>query len=93
MSIEVSASIYDYPKYYDLLFGSDVAAEFRFLKACFTKHAGCDVTRVFEPACGTGRLLISRFLQRTAEKVQSAGICRRRGYVQLQIEEEVRRLL
>ena len=58
MSIEVSASIYDYPKYYDLLFGSDVAAEFRFLKACFTKHAGCDVTRVFEPACGTGRLLI-----------------------------------
>ena len=58
MSIEVSASIYDYPKYYDLLFGSDVAAEFRFLKACFTKHAGCDVRRVFEPACGTGRLLI-----------------------------------
>lgn len=58
MSTEVAASIYDYPKYYDLLFGSDVAAEFRFLKACFTKHAGCEVKRVFEPACGTGRLLI-----------------------------------
>lgn len=58
MSTEVAASIYDYPKYYDLLFGSDVAAEFRFLKACFAKHAGCEVKRVFEPACGTGRLLI-----------------------------------
>ncbi len=58
MPSEVAASIYDYPKYYDLLFGSDVAAEFRFLQACFSKHAGCPVKRVFEPACGTGRLLI-----------------------------------
>ncbi len=33
MSDQVEASIYDYPKYYDLLFGSDVAAEFKFLKA------------------------------------------------------------
>lgn len=38
-----TASIYDYPKYYDLLFGSDVAAEFRFLKDCFAKHAKCEV--------------------------------------------------
>lgn len=58
MSDQVEASIYDYPKYYDLLFGSDVAAEFKFLKACFAKHAGCEVKRIFEPACGTGRLLI-----------------------------------
>jgi SAM-dependent methyltransferase len=58
MSEQVSASIYDYPVYYDLLFGSDVAAELRFLKAAFRKHAGCTVKRVFEPACGTGRLLI-----------------------------------
>jgi SAM-dependent methyltransferase len=58
MSNQVEASIYDYPKYYDLLFGSDVASEFRFLKACFAKHAGCEVKRIFEPACGTGRLLI-----------------------------------
>lgn len=58
MSIEVAASIYDYPKYYDLLFGSDVVAEFRFLRACFAKHAGCVVKRIFELACGTGRLLI-----------------------------------
>lgn len=53
-----TASIYDYPKYYDLLFGSDVAAEFRFLKDCFAKHAKCEVRSIFEPACGTGRLLV-----------------------------------
>ncbi len=58
MPEETSASIYDFPKYYDLLFGSDWKAEYRFLLACFDKHAQCKVRRVFEPACGTGRLLI-----------------------------------
>lgn len=50
--------IYDYPKYYDLLFGSDWKAEFDFLQGCFVKHASRRVRRLFEPACGTGRLLI-----------------------------------
>jgi SAM-dependent methyltransferase len=58
MPDNVQASIYDYPKYYDLLFGSDWKAEFQFLLGCFTQHAGRPVRRVFEPACGTGRLLI-----------------------------------
>lgn len=58
MTETIKASIYDYPQYYELLFGSDVAAENRFLKQCFEKHAGCSVNRVFEPACGTGRLLV-----------------------------------
>lgn len=57
MTETIKASIYDYPQYYELLFGSDVAAENRFLKQCFEKHANCGVKRVFEPACGTGRLL------------------------------------
>ena len=51
------ASIYDYPKYYDLVFGSDTAAEMNFLKGCFKKYAKGRVRRLFEPACGTGRLL------------------------------------
>jgi SAM-dependent methyltransferase len=51
------ANIYDYPKYYDLIFGSDWKAEFDFLSACFDKYAGGKVRRLFEPACGTGRLL------------------------------------
>lgn len=54
----IRGNLYDYPKYYDLLFGSDWKAEFDFLQACFKKHAGRRVRRVFEPACGTGRLLI-----------------------------------
>lgn len=55
---KTAASIYDFPKYYDLLFGSDWKAEYDFLLACFENHAKCSVQRVFEPACGTGRLLI-----------------------------------
>jgi SAM-dependent methyltransferase len=58
MSEIIAASLYDFPKYYDLLFGSDWKAEFDFLQAVFRKHAGRTVRRVFEPACGTGRLLI-----------------------------------
>jgi SAM-dependent methyltransferase len=54
----IAGHLYDYPKYYDLIFGSDWAEEFRFLKQCFEKYASRPVTRVFEPACGTGRLLI-----------------------------------
>ncbi|MFO0942704.1 MAG: methyltransferase domain-containing protein [Pirellulales bacterium] len=51
------ASIYDFPKYYDLVFGSDTAAEITFLKDCIKKHVKGKVKRLFEPACGTGRLL------------------------------------
>ncbi|MBI2477796.1 MAG: class I SAM-dependent methyltransferase [Planctomycetia bacterium] len=51
------ANLYDFPRYYDLVFGSDWKAEFDFLTACIPKHAAGSVRRVFEPACGTGRLL------------------------------------
>lgn len=54
----IPGHLYDYPKYYDLIFGSDWAAEFKFLKQCFSKYASRSVNRIFEPACGTGRLLI-----------------------------------
>ncbi|MEO1994630.1 MAG: class I SAM-dependent methyltransferase, partial [Planctomycetaceae bacterium] len=54
----VQDHLYDYPKYYDLVFGSDWRAEFDFLQNCIAKHAHRRVRRLFEPACGTGRLLI-----------------------------------
>lgn len=54
---ELHGNLYDYPSYYDLVFGSDWAAELRFLKGCFQRYASSSVERVFEPACGTGRLL------------------------------------
>jgi SAM-dependent methyltransferase len=58
MTETLHANLYDFPKYYDLIFGSDWKAEFDFLRACIDKHATRRVRRVFEPACGTGRLLI-----------------------------------
>ena len=57
MTKQLAGNLYDHPRYYDLVFGSDWSAEFQFLLACFQRYAGCEVRRVFEPACGTGRLL------------------------------------
>ncbi|WP_298866691.1 class I SAM-dependent methyltransferase [uncultured Gimesia sp.] len=54
----IKGHLYDYPKYYDLIFGDDWKAEYDFLQNCFEIHASRKVTSVFEPACGTGRLLI-----------------------------------
>jgi SAM-dependent methyltransferase len=53
----VVESIYDHPKYYDLVFGADCAAELKFIKYCAEQFAKGKVQRLFEPACGTGRLL------------------------------------
>jgi len=53
----VNESIYDHPKYYDLIFGNDCAAELRFICGVIEKHLGGKARRLFEPACGTGRLL------------------------------------
>ena len=55
--IEVEASIYDHPQYYDLIFAADWEPEFNFLEACFEKYIDGNVKRLFEPACGTGRLI------------------------------------
>ena len=49
--------LYDYPAYYDVIFGSDCAAEVAFFEDCFQQLAQRRVERIFEPACGTGRLL------------------------------------
>jgi SAM-dependent methyltransferase len=58
MTEQIEQSIYDFPVYYDLLFGSDWQAEFEFLEFCFERYTNRTVKRLFEPACGTGRLLI-----------------------------------
>ncbi|HEX6960786.1 MAG TPA: class I SAM-dependent methyltransferase [Lacipirellula sp.] len=53
----VRGHLYDYPKYYDLVYGSDWKAEVDFLEECFARFARGMVKRIFEPACGTGRLM------------------------------------
>lgn len=58
MSLEViKGHLYDFPEYYDLVFGSDWEDEFVFLQECFKQLATRSVKRIFEPACGTGRLM------------------------------------
>ncbi|MEM9703487.1 MAG: class I SAM-dependent methyltransferase, partial [Planctomycetota bacterium] len=55
---EVRANLYDHPKYYDLVFGSDWKAEYDFLLAAFDKHGDGPIESLFEPACGTGRVMV-----------------------------------
>lgn len=56
---ELNESIYDHPKYYDLVFGADCAAETKFILGCADQFLTRPAKRFFEPACGTGRLLYS----------------------------------
>jgi len=53
----ISKSIYDFPRYYDLVFGNDCAAELKFLCDINDQFLKGKAKRLFEPACGTGRLL------------------------------------
>lgn len=57
-TVRLPGHIYDYPKYYDLIFGSDCQAEMNFLQDCFSCFADRKVKKLFEPACGTGRLMV-----------------------------------
>ena len=53
----IYGNIYDHPKLYDALFAMEWKKEIEFLNACFQRYGNGPVRRVFEPACGTGRLL------------------------------------
>lgn len=55
--MEQQDSLYNHPVYYDVLFSTSWAPELRFLEACFDRFLNGRVRRIFEPACGTGRLL------------------------------------
>lgn len=55
----IAGHLYDFPKYYDLIFGSDWKAEYDFLLAMFEQYSPKKpVQRIFEPGCGTGRLMV-----------------------------------
>lgn len=55
----VDESIYDHPKYYDLVFGADVAAETKYILGCEQAFGDGREGWYFEPACGTGRLMFA----------------------------------
>ena len=50
---------YHHPKYYDLSYSHDMQGELAFLKRIFNRAKGAPHLRLLEPACGTGRLLVS----------------------------------
>ena len=54
---KLPGNLYDYPSYYDLVYGSDWKAEHDFLIGAFDRFVNGGVQRVLEPACGTGRLI------------------------------------
>ena len=67
----IEGGIYDHPKYYDLVFGADCAAEANLIQRCAHSMGpprdDDRPLRMFEPACGTGRLL--DFLHRRGHDV------------------------
>lgn len=51
---------YDTPHYYDMVFEEDTALEVSFLESMLAQHGLCSTRRrprVYEPACGSGRLV------------------------------------
>jgi SAM-dependent methyltransferase len=55
---QTTGSIYDYPNLYDVLFSDVCRSEIRFLTSIFERFCNTKKTvSVFEPACGSGRLL------------------------------------
>jgi SAM-dependent methyltransferase len=51
------ANWYDFPQYFDMVFRDETAAEVDFFLAAFERFADGAVNRVFEPGCGSGRLV------------------------------------
>ena len=51
----ITGNIYDHPNLYDVLFSDQCRAEIKFLTSIFERFGG--VKSIFEPACGSGRLL------------------------------------
>jgi len=54
-----SCNWYDYPQYYDLAFKGETTKEATFICDAIEKHGPRNSTKVFEPACGSGRLTIA----------------------------------
>jgi len=58
MTTQITGSIYDYPNLYDVLFSDLCHPEIDFLTAIFRQYcSGKKNPSIFEPACGSGRLL------------------------------------
>lgn len=53
----IEGTWYDYPQYYDMVFQDETESEANFIEAACQKYADGPCRRLFEPACGSGRLV------------------------------------
>jgi SAM-dependent methyltransferase len=53
------ANWYDYPQYFDMVFRDETAQEMEFFEAAFERYADGPVQRLYEPGCGSGRLVVA----------------------------------
>ncbi|HVJ81447.1 MAG TPA: hypothetical protein VNC50_10295, partial [Planctomycetia bacterium] len=56
--IEILDDWYRWPSQYDLLFRSETKREADFLEDAWERYGGGRLRRVFEPGCGSGRLVV-----------------------------------
>ncbi len=55
----MSEELYNLPLYYDVAFSWDLEPEIEFFSRLFREHVPFPVERILEPACGTGRFLVT----------------------------------
>ncbi|MEO1615642.1 MAG: class I SAM-dependent methyltransferase [Planctomycetota bacterium] len=58
-SKNVVAQWYDYPQYFDMLFRDETKYEVDFFEDAFERFTDRKVHRLFEPGCGSGRLIVA----------------------------------
>ncbi|MCR9201023.1 MAG: class I SAM-dependent methyltransferase [Planctomycetaceae bacterium] len=52
------SNCYDFPQYWDLAFGEDTKLEADFVEAAVRRYCSFSLSRVYEPGCGGGRLVM-----------------------------------
>lgn len=57
------ANWYDYPQYFDMLFRDETPVEVEFFEQAFQRYAKRKIRRLFEPGCGSGRLVVAMAAQ------------------------------
>lgn len=85
--VDAPKTWYDYPHYYDLGFREDTPREAKFFEKVFAKYVMGKVKKVFEPGCGSGRLIVemaARGYQATGLDLNDAAI----EYCKARLEKE-----
>lgn len=57
MTRQLNSSWYDHPQYFDMVFRDETADEVAFFQDCFDHYLKRPAKRLYEPGCGSGRLV------------------------------------